>query len=531
MKKILGYQYFLLLLIIWISASNSNQICVSNQTVSFVNQFLNIHGNGSQISKQTLEKIFTDFTGQKNFYDECQKSVDKSCAINKCLSMDDILHLHGYVGTSAISHQGLVDISPALLHNHKKCQPFMKGDHESSEVFRHKKPSVTASWGFGFLFVTIINICSLAGAVVLPFMKKKFYVKILIFMVALAVGSLAGSGLLVLIPEAFGFLQDPAGNHDYLWKALTVGGGVYLFFLIERILKIVLQVRKRKPARAHYSDAQTDSNEFDKPFLPEREKDADGSDTYVVHNKSSGATIKTQTPTTDRQKYSDTSTLPTDSLKHSTESRQELKASFFQGSQDTLCTLSKEKDSKVENGSSSSEDEPVIIQQERGEVKTIAWMIIFGDGLHNFLDGLSIGAAFTDSIFAGMSISLAVICEELPHELGDFAILLNSGMTVKKALMYNFLSACMCYLGLVLGLIVGANTTAHTWIFAIAGGMFLYISLVDMMPEMNSAAENEEYRKMFGTTWIFVVQNVGMLFGFGVIFIMALYGSQINIGD
>lgn len=44
--------------------------------------------------------------------------------------------------------------------------------------------------------------------------------------------------------QAFGFLQDPAGNHDYLWKALTVGGGVYLFFLIERILKIVLQVRK-----------------------------------------------------------------------------------------------------------------------------------------------------------------------------------------------------------------------------------------------------------------------------------------------
>lgn len=80
------------------------------------------------------------------------------------------------------------------------------------------------------------------------------------------------------------------------------------------------------------------------------------------------------------------------------------------------------KDSKVENGSSSSEDEPVIIQQERGEVKTIAWMIIFGDGLHNFLDGLSIGAAFTDSIFAGMSISLAVICEELPHELGNIPV-------------------------------------------------------------------------------------------------------------
>jgi hypothetical protein len=58
-----------------------------------------------------------------------------------------------------------------------------------------------AAWGYGFLFVTIINICSLSGAVVLPCMKKTFYQKVLIFLIALAVGSLAASGLLVLIPE------------------------------------------------------------------------------------------------------------------------------------------------------------------------------------------------------------------------------------------------------------------------------------------------------------------------------------------
>lgn len=48
----------------------------------------------------------------------------------------------------------------------------------------------------------------------------------------------------------------------------------------------------------------------------------------------------------------------------------------------------------------------------------MAWMIIFGDGLHNFIDGLTIGAAFTDSILAGISICMSVFCEELPHELG-----------------------------------------------------------------------------------------------------------------
>lgn len=67
------------------------------------------------------------------------------------------------------------------------------------------------------------------------------------------------------------------------------------------------------------------------------------------------------------------------------------------------------------------------------------------------------------------------------HVTGDFAILLNSGMRFRKALMYNFLSACTCYLGTFVGIILAENTESHEWIFAIAGGMFLYISLVDMV--------------------------------------------------
>ncbi len=64
---------------------------------------------------------------------------------------------------------------------------------------------------------------------------------------------------------------------------------------------------------------------------------------------------------------------------------------------------------------------------------------------------------------------------------GDFAILLKCGMSIKKALLFNFLSACSCYFGLIIGVVVGELTEGTPWIFAIAGGMFLYISLVDMV--------------------------------------------------
>jgi zinc transporter 14 len=135
-------------------------------------------------------------------------------------------------------------------------------------------------------------------------------------------------------------------------------------------------------------------------------------------------------------------------------------------------------------------------------------MIIFGDGLHNFIDGLSIGAAFNESILTGVSISVAVLFEELPHELGelngnntirqfcllfivsnrylefailgDFAVLLNAGMSIRQALTYNFLSACTCYIGMAVGILLG-EIEASIYIFALAGGMFLYIALVDMV--------------------------------------------------
>ena len=72
-----------------------------------------------------------------------------------------------------------------------------------------------------------------------------------------------------------------------------------------------------------------------------------------------------------------------------------------------------------------------------------------------YLDGLAIGTAFMQSIDRGIIISVAIACEEFPHELGDFAVLLRSGMTTRQAVFFNFLSAFFCYLGLILGTCIG----------------------------------------------------------------------------
>ena len=97
-------------------------------------------------------------------------------------------------------------------------------------------------------------------------------------------------------------------------------------------------------------------------------------------------------------------------------------------------------------------------------------------------------------------------------------------------MMYNFLSACTCYLGLILGILLGELEGSSSYIFGLAGGMFLYISLVDMMPELNEAVETASRRSIGEALGVFLLQNLGILLGIGSLFTLALYQDQIQIG-
>ena len=95
---------------------------------------------------------------------------------------------------------------------------------------------------------------------------------------------------------------------------------------------------------------------------------------------------------------------------------------------------------------------------------------------------------------------------------------------------YNFLSACTCYLGLILGILIGETHMGNQYIFALAGGMFLYIALVDMVPELNETVDNlAKEASMTKSLLVFGLQNLGILAGIVCLFVLAKYQDDIQV--
>jgi len=113
-------------------------------------------------------------------------------------------------------------------------------------------------------------------------------------------------------------------------------------------------------------------------------------------------------------------------------------------------------------------------------------MILFGDAVHNFIDGLIIGAGYMVSFSLGFSTTIAVIFHEIPQEIGDFGSLLHGGFSKRKALLFNFLSALSCIFGAVLILILGYYVKGiTTFLIPFAAGGFIYVASSDLIPELH----------------------------------------------
>lgn len=113
-------------------------------------------------------------------------------------------------------------------------------------------------------------------------------------------------------------------------------------------------------------------------------------------------------------------------------------------------------------------------------------VLLIGDALHNAVDGMVIAASFLTSFSVGVIVSISVIAHEIPQELGDFAILLNSGYKKKKALTLNLLSSATTIpVAIVAFYALDVIRTAIPYVMAISAASFLYLALTDLTPELH----------------------------------------------
>ncbi len=128
----------------------------------------------------------------------------------------------------------------------------------------------------------------------------------------------------------------------------------------------------------------------------------------------------------------------------------------------------------------------LLPEDDQSHHHTVGIMSSLGEAVHNLIDGIVIGASYLGGVRLGIATTLAVIFHEIPHEIGNFAILLHSGFTKKQALRVNFLSASSAILGTV-GVMVFSNffITGSDVLLPFAAGNLLYIAGSDLIPELH----------------------------------------------
>jgi zinc and cadmium transporter len=127
------------------------------------------------------------------------------------------------------------------------------------------------------------------------------------------------------------------------------------------------------------------------------------------------------------------------------------------------------------------------------EVHVFSYTILFGDGVHNFIDGIIIGASFLISVPLGIITALAIAFHEIPQEIGDFAVMLHGGMKRMKILIYNFLAALMTPLAAILAYFFASTLeNATTSLIAFAAGTFIYIAASDLIPEIHKETKKSK---------------------------------------
>lgn len=157
-----------------------------------------------------------------------------------------------------------------------------------------------------------------------------------------------------------------------------------------------------------------------------------------------------------------------------------------------------------------------LLHINHGNKKTIkpyGYLSLYADGIHNFVDGILIGATWMFSPELGLATTLGIILHEIPQEISDFGILLRAGFNKRKALLFNFISACTAILGTAIALWIGTQI-AHFSIYmlpVVAGG-FIYLATGCLIPEIL----RDTTKKNLAVNIIFILSGLAFIYYIGL---------------
>lgn len=158
---------------------------------------------------------------------------------------------------------------------------------------------------------------------------------------------------------------------------------------------------------------------------------------------------------------------------------------------------------------------PLKIHTKEKNNAGMAYLNLLGDGVHNLLDGLVIAGSYLVSIPTGIATTIAVVIHETPQEIADFGVLMYSGFSRNKALLFNFLSAALAIVGTIIGLSLGERSGAFIdTIVPFTGGAFIYIAGSNLIPEI--LKENRGLKDLLQQLFAFVM---GIMIMYALLFI------------
>lgn len=166
------------------------------------------------------------------------------------------------------------------------------------------------------------------------------------------------------------------------------------------------------------------------------------------------------------------------------------------------------------NKKTDKKEKKAVVEEEKSEIHVAGYLNLAADFTHNFTDGLAIGASYLAGQSIGLITTITILLHEVPHEIGDFAILIKSGCSKKRAMMLQLVTAVGALSGTVIALLGAGSDAAASWVLPFTAGGFIYIATVSVLPEL-----------LEGTTKLgqSIKEIAALLVGVGVMVVVAQF--------